>query len=122
MTEDLTTTGEWQNLLDEAFPEGCLVTKVLYSEASAYTDESPQVLISTFRVLEVTNEVPTVSMKFAGMQRDQIIEVEKMEERDFGFYVITSETKSPNYLFSKNISDTQRQIIKSEREDGVDAS
>lgn len=114
---DLTTVEQWQRFLDRAFPEGIVATQILYSEESALSDESPQVIMSGVRVLELEEDGSAVlSLKWQGIERDSVVTVERLEPRDFGYLAVTSETDAPDYLLSRNLSDTQREAVKRERE------
>lgn len=114
------TLAGWQRYFDKNFPDGLLATQIRYSEGSARADDSPQMLMSQIRVIEVEDDgaSPTLSLVWAGMDRDSIITIERLEERPEGCLVITAEQEVPDFLFSRNMTDAQRQAVRREREAG----
>lgn len=101
--------------LKQKFPDGLLVTVVANNEAIADVDESPQYFAEEVRCIKIENNVATVSINLFGSDRDILAEIDDFEARDYGLYALTTETTVPDYMLSKNITDQQREWIKSAR-------
>jgi hypothetical protein len=102
---------DWQNFLDEEFPEGAVVTLVQTIEQAVPYDNSPQILAAKFTVAEIDNDAAVIVFTDAYTGRQFFRAVDGFEPRPTG-YVFFLAADDGILLVSPRLTDEQKALIK----------
>lgn len=108
----MTPIEEWNEFFQKNFPEGAIITFLRGSEEAAEFDKSPQCLTDRVITIAVNGDNPNITFTDFGTNRNYILDIDKIEERPFGYLMRTTETKQPDILISRDLSDDMKSYLK----------
>lgn len=105
---------EWQDFLDDAFPDGAIVTQIVDVPEGG---DNYKLLVPRLRVLDVEDDEPTIKVFPVGMlTKDVWFRVRKLEPYASGYLIYTPEDKDPNFIVTKNFDEYTAKVLRRERD------